>query len=58
MTQELKKYKVGDKIDLVGLEIVEIDGEEDDSKICVRDETCKITKTWLYFTDKHIRPHQ
>ena len=52
-----QRYKVGDKIDLIGLEIVEIDGTDTHSPIRVKDGTTQGGAD-LYFDDRHIRPHK
>lgn len=50
-----EQYKPGDKIDVIGLTVSKIDP---DTKIIRVEEGADGTPTWLYFDDRHIRPHQ
>ena len=52
-----RQYKVGDKIDLIGVEIVNIDEDDADSRLTIKDVTLDGGTTYLYFDDRHIRPH-
>ncbi len=52
-----EQYKVGDKIDLIGLEIISIMPNQD-RRLRVKDGTNGWAGTSLYFDDRHIRPHQ
>ena len=53
-----RQYKVGDKIDLIGLEIADIDEDDADCRLTVKDVTFDGRSTCLYFDDRHIRPHK
>ena len=53
-----RQYKVGDKIDLIGLEIADIDEDDSDCRLEVRGETKEDAAIYLWFTDRHIRPHK
>jgi len=53
-----QQYKKGDLIDIIGVEISQVDTskEGDGSRIEIKNNFG--SGTWLFFDDRHIRPHQ